>query len=72
MNLRSNNSKNALELCKEVFTKTKNHSALRPFVEAVLGNLLLKTNYDKKFISEIAKKGVTACSTNCIFDVTLD
>ena len=53
-NLRSNNSKNALLLTKELCSQAKDKE-FSSFVAVVLSSVLLKTVYDKNFIAQEAK-----------------
>lgn len=74
-NLRSNNSRNALQLFEELFAQNKEaHSNTdgrkegedwTKFVANVLPTILVKCYADKQFIAKIAQRGVLACAETC-------
>ena len=58
-NLRSNNSRNALNFVLELF-KNNNANVSDAFAKSCLPLVFVKTQYDKKFISEVAKDSIRA------------
>ena len=74
-NLRSNNSRNSLQLFEELFAQNKEaHSDSEgrktgdlwtKFVENVLPTILVKCYADKQFLAKIAQRGVLACAEAC-------
>ena len=74
-NLRSNNSRNSLQLFSELYSENKDKCEAtdgrkmgepwEPFTEKVLPTVLAKTCADKAFIAKIAMKGVLSCVEAC-------
>ncbi len=70
-NLRSNLSKNALLLVQEVFSDVRGNE-IAGFIRLVVPTVLIKTDFEKNFIAQEAKKIMTCVSNDCPYSESID